>query len=90
MGLKILKQGFCAMLAVLLLFSILPIQTALASEGDKQQLSLKVGSTSATVNGKKVAIERPYRENGTVMVPLGVFKKTFGSNVSLEQNDVVK
>ncbi|MEK4882468.1 MULTISPECIES: stalk domain-containing protein [Paenibacillus] len=90
MGLKILKQGFCAMLALLLLFSILPIQTALASQGDKLQLSLKVGSTSATVNGKKVVIERPYMENGTVMVPLGVFKKTFGSTVSLEQNNVVK
>jgi hypothetical protein len=29
-------------------------------------------------------------ENGTVMVPLGVFKKTFGSTVSLGGNDVVK
>lgn len=90
MGFKVLKQGLCAMLALLLLFSILPIPTARAAETDKLQLSLKVGSTSATVNGKKVTIERPYMENGTVMVPLGVFKKTFGSTVSLEGNDVVK
>ncbi|WP_340005291.1 stalk domain-containing protein [Paenibacillus sp. FSL K6-0276] len=90
MGFKVLKQGLYGMLALLLLFSILPIQTTLAAEADKLQLSLKVGSTSATVNGKKVAIERPFMENGTVMVPLGVFKKTFGSMVSLEGNDVVK
>ncbi|WP_313639469.1 stalk domain-containing protein [Paenibacillus sp.] len=90
MGFKVLKQGLYGMLALLLLFSILPIQTARAAEADKLQLSLKVGSTSATVNGKKVAIERPYVENGTVMVPLGVFKKTFGSTVSLEGNDIVK
>jgi hypothetical protein len=90
MGFKVLTQGLCAMLALLLLFFILPIQTARAAETEKLQLSLKVGSTSATVNGKKVTIERPYMENGTVMVPLGVFKKTFGSKVSLEGNDIVK
>jgi hypothetical protein len=90
MDFKALKQGLCVILTLLLLFSILPIQTARAAEADKQQLSLKVGSTSATVNGKQVDIERPFMENGTVMVPLGVFKKTFGSTVSLGGNDVVK
>ncbi|WHY19030.1 stalk domain-containing protein [Paenibacillus sp. G2S3] len=90
MDFKVLKQGLCVILTLLLFFTILPIQAARAAEADKLQLSLKVGSTSATVNGKKVTIERPYMENGTVMVPLGVFKKTFGSTVSLEGNDVVK
>jgi hypothetical protein len=90
MGSKMIRRGLYMVMALLLLFSIFPIKTALAAEADKLQLSLKVGSTSATVNGKKVIIERPYMENGTVMVPLGIFKKTFGSTVSLEKNDEVR
>lgn len=90
MGSKILRQGMVTLLAVLLLVLLLPAKTTMAAESDKLQLSLKVGSTAATVNGKKIVIQQPFIENGTVMVPLGVFKKTFGSTVSLEQDDLVK
>lgn len=91
MVLRLLKQGMSAMLALLLLIYIFPIQNVQASEAEaKLQLILKVGSTSAMVNGKKIVIERPFVQNGTVMVPLGIFKKAFRSTVSLEQDDVVR
>lgn len=90
MGSVFIKKGLLSLLVMLLLLPLLPIKSVQAAEVDKLQLSLKVGSTIATVNGKKVIIQQPFIENGSVMVPLGVFKKTFGSTVSLNQDDVVK
>lgn len=90
MGSVLLKKALLLLLVMLLLLPLLPIKSALAAELDKLQLSLKVGSTEATVNGTPIVIQQPFIENGTVMVPLGVFKKTFGSKVSLDQDDVVK
>lgn len=90
MGSKIVVRGMSVLLAVLLLLTLLPAKTVQAAEVAKLQLSFKVGSTAATVNGKKIVIQQPFIENGTVMVPLGVFKKAFGSTVSLEEDNVVK
>ncbi|MEK5240013.1 stalk domain-containing protein [Paenibacillus sp. FSL L8-0470] len=78
------------MLALLLLLTVLPATEVHAAEKAELQLTLKVGSPAATVNGKEITIKQPFMKNGTVMVPLGVFKKTFGSTVSLEPGDVVK
>ncbi|MBW4081599.1 stalk domain-containing protein [Paenibacillus sp. S150] len=78
------------MLALLLLASLLPVREAQAAEQKLLQLNIKVGSTAATVNGEKIVIAKPIVDNGTVLVPLGVFKKAFGSAVSLEGDDVVK
>ena len=77
------------MLVLLLLLAGFPAGYAQAADA-LQQLNVKTGSTAATVNGKPLVIQKPYTENGAVMVPLGVFKKAFGSTVSLEGNDVVK
>ena len=78
------------MLALLVMLTLLPVTAVHAAEKDKLELSIKVGSTKAMVNGKVITIIKPFMDKGTVMVPLGVFKKTFGSTVSLERNDVVK
>ncbi|WP_410512548.1 stalk domain-containing protein [Paenibacillus sp. BR2-3] len=83
-------RGLYAMLALLLLMTFLPAQMVHAAEKSRLDLILKVGSTTASVNGKKITIVKPFVEKGAVMVPLGVFKKTFGSTVSLEQDDIVR
>lgn len=83
-------RAVCTLLSFLLLLTILPAREAQAASGQPLQLALKVGSTTAAVNGREVKIQQPFIRNGTVMVPLGVFKKAFGSTVTLEQNDVVK
>lgn len=85
-----LFRGLCVLLPLLLFITILPVQEVRAASGQQLQLALKVGSTSATVNGKNITIQQPFIKNGTVMVPLGVFKKAFGSTVTLEPDDVVK
>ncbi len=88
---RMLRCGLCTLLAVLLL-AWLPIREAQAQAAEPKllQLSLKAGSTAATVNGEKAVIQMPIEDNGVVLVPLGVFKKAFGSTVSLEGDDVVK
>ena len=87
---SIISQGLLTMLVMLLLLTLLPVTYVHAAEKDKLELLLKVGSTTAVINGKNTKIVKPFMEKSTVMVPLGVFKKTFGSSVSLERNDVVK
>lgn len=87
---RMLRRGLCTLLAVLLLLAWLPIREVQAAEQKLLQLSLKAGSTAATVNGEKAVIQKPIEDNGVVLVPLGVFKKAFGSTVSLEGDDVVK
>ncbi|OKP85750.1 hypothetical protein A3844_15460 [Paenibacillus helianthi] len=87
---RMMRCGMCALLAVLMLLAGLPLRQAQAAEQKQLQLNLKVGSTTATVNGEKVMIQKPIEVNGTVLVPLGIFKKAFGSTVSLEADNVVK
>ncbi|MNO30677.1 hypothetical protein D3C76_206210 [compost metagenome] len=87
---SLMRRGIYTLLAMLLLLAWLPIREAQAAEQKLLQLSLKAGSTAATVNGEKVVIQKPIEDNGVVLVPLGVFKKAFGSTVSLDGDDVVK
>lgn len=89
-GTKYISRTLSVMLALLLLLTVFPARAVNAAAEPQLQLSIKVGSTAATVNGNALVIPKPYTENGTVMVPLGVFKKAFGSTVSLEGADVVK
>ncbi|WP_238651044.1 copper amine oxidase N-terminal domain-containing protein [Paenibacillus piscarius] len=84
------RRGMSILLAILLLLTLLPAGSVYAAEQSLLELKVQVGSTSAVINGKPVVIQRPFTDNGTVMVPLGIFKKAFGSTVSLEANDVVK
>lgn len=55
-----------------------------------EELRLKTGSQTATINGEKQTIHKPYIEQGTLMVPVGVFKKAFDSEIRLTGEDVVK
>ena len=60
------------------------------SAAEKLSFTIKAGSTSAWLNGKDENIVKPYMDHGTLMVPLGLFKRAFGSQVRLEGENVVK
>ncbi|WP_240913451.1 copper amine oxidase N-terminal domain-containing protein [Paenibacillus favisporus] len=80
--------GSAALAGIIMLAAALPAWAD--SSSDKLTLQLKTGSTAAVINGQTVQILKPFKKNGTVMVPLGVFSKAFGSEVKLEKNNVVK
>ena len=85
---RLLRQWVCSVLCLcLFLTASLPV---FADNGDKLELRIKVGSTIAVINGQQVAIVKPYIDRSTTMVPLGVFKKAFGSKVTLEKSNLVK
>ncbi|MCJ8012690.1 stalk domain-containing protein [Paenibacillus sp. KQZ6P-2] len=84
-----LKIG-SALLACSIVFSAAVPAWADSAAADKLTFKVKTGSTFALMNGKKEKIVQPYSDHGTVMVPLGLFKRTFGSEVRLENTNVVK
>ncbi|MWV46674.1 copper amine oxidase N-terminal domain-containing protein [Paenibacillus sp. HJL G12] len=84
-----LKMG-SALLACSVVFSAAVPAWADSAAADKLIFKVKTGSTAAYMNGKQEKIVKPYIDHGTVMVPLGLFKRTFGSEVRLENSNVVK
>jgi hypothetical protein len=88
-----MKKSFIRVLSTGMLAGMLSIGAALpawASDLITSELRITAGSTSAYINGSKQAIAKPYKFKGVTMVPVGVFKKAFGSEIRLEKNDVVK
>ncbi|WP_440113352.1 stalk domain-containing protein [Paenibacillus sp. QZ-Y1] len=88
-----MKKSFLRVLCTGVITGLLTIGAAIpvwASNDTTSELRIKAGSTSAYINGDKQAIAKPYKVNGVTMVPVGVFKKAFGSEIRLEKNDVVK
>ncbi|RAI84354.1 copper amine oxidase-like protein [Paenibacillus pabuli] len=88
-----MKKTFLRVLSTGVLAGMLSIGAALpawASDLTTSELRITAGSTSAYINGSKQTIVKPYKFKGVTMVPVGVFKKAFGSEIRLEKNDVVK
>ncbi|MFB5266685.1 stalk domain-containing protein [Paenibacillus enshidis] len=83
---KMTRRLAAGLTALSLLFPVLPA----AADGELTELRLQTGSMTAVVNGQNIAIAKPYTKNGITMVPVGVFKKAFNSQIRLEQSDVVK
>ncbi|GAC41367.1 copper amine oxidase N-terminal domain-containing protein, partial [Paenibacillus popilliae] len=54
-----------------------------------EELRLQVGSAKATLNGEEWTIAKPYVKQGATMVPLRVFTKAFGAELSWSAGDVV-
>lgn len=85
---NVLRQWVCCIVGLLMFLSAtLPV---FADSGETLELKLKVGSTIAVINGGQSVITKPYIDHSTTMVPLGVFKKAFGSQVRLENANQVK
>ncbi|WP_408892878.1 stalk domain-containing protein [Paenibacillus taichungensis] len=88
-----MKKSFLRVLSTGVLAGMLSIGAAIpawASDLTTSELRITTGSTSAYINGSKQTIAKPYKFKGVTMVPVGVFKKAFGSEIRLEKNDVVK
>ena len=85
---RLAKRGM-ALLFVLLL-AIGTAVPALAAGQTTLTLQVRIGSTSALINGEKQNIEKPYMQNGMTMVPLGVFQRAFGTSSRLEGDDTVR
>lgn len=79
--------------AALLAAFVLSTSLSMSVWGDsieKRVLTLQKGSSAAVVNGESYTIAKPYMKQGTVMVPVGVFKKAFGSQIKLEGNSRIR
>lgn len=85
----LLKVG-SALLACSVMFGAAVPAWADDAAVDKLLFKVKAGSTSAMMNWASEKIVKPYSDHGTIMVPLGLFKRTFGSEVRLESTNVVK
>lgn len=57
---------------------------------EKRVLTVKQGSSTAVVNGNSYTIAKPLIKQGTMMVPVGVFKKAFGTVIKLEGNSRIR
>ncbi|GAA0834701.1 hypothetical protein GCM10008915_19740 [Bifidobacterium pullorum subsp. gallinarum] len=57
---------------------------------EKRVLTVQSGSSTASVNGTAYTIAKPQLKQGVLMVPLGVFKKAFGSEIRLEGENRVR
>lgn len=87
--LRILRTWVCGVLSLLVLLTSMVIPV-FADQSYKQELKLRVGSSKASINGEQLSIAIPYTDHGITMVPVGVFKKAFGSQVRLEKANIVK
>ncbi len=85
-----LKVGSALLACSVIFGAAVPAWADSAATADQLMFKVKTGSTSAIMNGNSETIVKPYSDHGTVMVPLGLFKRTFGSEVRLENANVVK
>ena len=73
-----MKKLLCMLLAMLMLFAIVP---ASAADG-KVEISFFVGDETLTINGEAVTVEKPYVVGeGVTLVPLRVITEAFGATV---------
>ncbi|HWO54754.1 MAG TPA: stalk domain-containing protein [Paenibacillus cookii] len=84
----VLKWGSALLAGSIVFSAAMPAWADNAAE--KLSFRVKAGSTSALLNGKDEKIAKPYLDHGTLMVPLGLFKRAFGSQIRLEGENVVK
>ncbi|GAC40961.1 stalk domain-containing protein, partial [Paenibacillus popilliae] len=69
--------------------SPLAAQAQTQAEQVMEELRLQPGSAKATLNGEEWTIAKPYVKQGATMVPLRIFTKAFGAELSWSAGDVV-
>lgn len=87
---KWLRITASSLLAIMLVLTTVYATTGTASAAALLELKIKKGSTSATINGQKQSIVKPYESNGITMVQLGLFTRAFKAQVKLQENDSIK
>ncbi len=78
------------LLSLLVVFSILAVclTNTYAAGNDKLVLELKVGSTSAKINGNESKVEKPYMANNSAMVPLEWITTAVGAEVNIKSQAI--
>lgn len=79
--------------SIISIFAIVAILTACftniyATDNDKMTIELKVGSSTAKVNGQTSQVEKPYRINNTFMVPLAWIAEAIGAEVNKKASKI--
>lgn len=87
---KWLRITASSLLAIVLVLTTVYATTGTASAAALLELKIKKGSTSATINGQKQSIIKPYESNGITMVQLGLFTRAFKAQVKLQENDSIQ
>ncbi|MCQ4088756.1 stalk domain-containing protein [Saccharibacillus sp. JS10] len=82
------RKGLGLLLVLLLTIGV--AVPAFAATKTTLKLEVRIGSTTAVINGEKQKIEKPYQQKGTTLVPLGVFHRAFGTTSRLEANNTVR
>jgi hypothetical protein len=76
-----MKKLLAVFLSAALILSLVP--SVGAADGDRVEISFKIGDDTLLVNGSPVTVETPYvAGEGTTLVPLRVITEAFGASVT--------
>ncbi|SFT25785.1 stalk domain-containing protein [Paenibacillus sp. BC26] len=81
------KKLLAILITACMLFALMPIAAGAAAEA--LVIKLAIGSPTLSVNGSTSTIQKPFKLNGTTMVPLSVITKAFGAGLKLENNKII-
>ncbi|SFJ27382.1 Copper amine oxidase N-terminal domain-containing protein [Paenibacillus sp. UNC496MF] len=81
------KKLLALLITACMLFALAPAVVGAAAE--RLEIKLAIGSPTLSVNGATSTIQKPFKSNGTTMVPLSVITKAFGAGLKLEKNKII-
>ncbi|MFC4812847.1 stalk domain-containing protein [Paenibacillus sp. GCM10023250] len=81
------KKLLALLITACMLFALAPAVAGAAAE--PLEIKLAIGSPTLSVNGATSTIQKPFKSNGTTMVPLSVITKAFGAGLKLEKNKII-
>ncbi|SDX29416.1 stalk domain-containing protein [Paenibacillus sp. CF384] len=82
-----MKKWLAILITACMVFALMPMTAGAAA--DKLVIKLAIGSPTLSVNGSTSTIQKPFKLNGTTMVPLSVITKAFGAGLKLENNKII-
>lgn len=88
--LRMMRRAGLSVLVLILLMPFMVSPSWGEAAVEQRVLTLQTSSSKATVNGQSYVIAKPVVKEGAVMVPLGVFKQAFGSEIRLEGNNRIR
>jgi len=75
-------KKFSVLVVALLFVVLLTCVAGAAEEGERIEISFKVGDEILKINGEDVKVEKPVVINGVTLVPLRVITEAFGAEVN--------
>lgn len=81
------KKLLALLITACMIFALVPAIAGASAE--PLEIKLSIGSPTLVVNGATSTIQKPFKLNGTTMVPLSVITKAFGAGLKLENNKII-